>query len=124
MNWLGRQLTKVGDFLAWNIRSLWQALLIVIKQKWAVFMTILGAIYVFIADAIDWISQAADTIVQMTVATFDLNAGTDIMAMLPMVNTFFPLTELFVALIAYSTLLAALFLYRFIKSLVPTWGST
>jgi hypothetical protein len=124
MKWLGSIFAKGADFISWNIRSLWNVLLAIIKQKWAVFLAIIGAIYTFVGDAITWVTQAVETMVQMTVATFDLSAGTDVMAMLPIANTFAPLSEFFVLIIAYTALLAALFLYRFIKSLVPTWGNT
>ncbi len=119
-NWI----RQAAEFIGWNVRALWGALMAVIKQKWAVFLLLVGTIYTLASDAIKWVSECCDAIAQIVVQQFDLSAGTKVLEMLPVVNTFAPLSEFFVCIVAYTLLIAILFLYRFVKSLVPTWGNT
>jgi len=97
----------------------WDTVVKWVGQKWAVTLTFFGITFLFfdkVKEGIGYaLSQVANVVIPATNVTSSMSQISHILALC---NTFFPLEELFVFIVAYYALLIALTLLRIFNKTV------
>ncbi len=116
-------INKVAGWLGFNMNEIWRHLAAFLGKGWSLALIVVGIVFWLVTDAVGFAVQLSQWLAVLVVGQFNLAAPASIANALSIANTFFPLTELCVFLIAYAAVISVLFAYRALKSLVPTWGS-
>lgn len=108
------------SFLGWNITSLWRAVSKVIGVKWAVFILIIGVVYLLLEDGVGFMVEALSIMADIALTQLDLSIPPDLINAFQLANTIAPVIETIVFLAAYGVLLVVMTAYRHIKSMIPS----
>jgi hypothetical protein len=126
--WLGR---RIGQFALWQVKVLVRIINYYVpgfNKAWAWVVGIVLSLITISNWAIDFTWESLLKLVELIGHiglrdSSDVNALVDSVAStLSIINRFMPLAEAFVMTEALTVTMLACWLYRFIKSLVPTWS--
>lgn len=119
----------LGELISWGFNSViagFNLLIAIIKRFWAIIIPAITTLILFIKGFVMLVSEIMVRLINiMDSMVFNAkgdftNVSADIIHILSIGNTFFPLEEMFVMLITLSILWLSMIMYRFIKSWIPT----
>lgn len=99
---------------------IWAQIVGFLVSVWSIVLTIATLVWLFLREVLTAIQASVAAIDAVTVPATPSGSPGTIGYFLNVANTFFPLSELFVFLVAYGALMAGLTVYRVVKSWIPT----
>ncbi len=112
IGWLG----GAWGWLKWLIDEIWVQVKGVLTSVWAVIVLVAGWVWVILENIVTAISGLIAKIDQLVVPDVSPGMPGSLAYVAKVANTFFPLQELFIFLIAYVLMLMVLTAYRLFKS--------
>jgi|GEM_PF-1492922 len=119
----------LGELISWGFNIVvagFNFLIAILKKFWAILIPAITTLFLFIKGFVLLVSEILVRLINI-VDSMAFNArgdfsdvSADILYILSIGNTFFPLEEMFVMLITLSILWLSMITYRFIKSWIPT----
>ncbi len=119
----------LGELISWGFNIVvggFNFVVAILKKFWAIIIPAITTLILFVKGFVLLVSEIMvriihimDSMVFSARGNFE-NVGDDIIFIMSIGNTFFPLEEMFVMLITQSLLWLSMITYRFIKSWIPT----
>ena len=119
----------LGELISWGFNIVvggFNFVVSILKKFWAIIIPAITTLILFVKGFVLLVSEIMvriihimDSMVFSARGNFE-NVGDDIIFIMSIGNTFFPLEEMFVMLITQSLLWLSMITYRFIKSWIPT----
>jgi len=119
----------LGELISWGFNAVvagFNFLIAIFKKFWAILIPAITTFILFIKGFVLLVSEILVRLINvMDSMAFNArgdfsDVSADILYILSIGNTFFPLEEMFVMLITLSILWLSMITYRFIKSWIPT----
>lgn len=113
-------LKALGDFLAWNFKSLWDAYKTWLGHKWVLVVHLATIIWGIVRWAVDWIKDLLAQLADAFNFHFDLSLPSQLTHLFQVANYILPVVETIEYMCGYGLLLGVMMVYRHIKSYVPS----
>jgi thiol:disulfide interchange protein len=120
MTWLHALIINGFLMLAGALSELWHVVREFLTTKWAAFILAVGVIWTVLSQGVALGQKILLILTNIVVSGFDLAPSGQILNVLAIANTFFPLDQLCVYTVAYGILVLAMTVYRFAKSMIPS----
>jgi len=119
----------LGELISWGFNIVvggFNFLIAILKKFWAIIIATISTLILFVKGVVFFVSEIFVRLIDIIDSMIfnvkgDFSAvNEDILHIMKIGNTFFPLEEMFVMLITLSILWLSMITYRFIKSWIPT----
>jgi len=119
----------LGELISWGFNIVvggFNFLIAILKKFWAIIIATISTLILFVKGVVFFVSEIFVRLIDIIDSMIfnvkgDFSAvSEDILYIMSIGNTFFPLEEMFVMLITLSILWLSMITYRFIKSWIPT----
>lgn len=115
---LKRWLFDIFDKTWYIIAEVWRQVANFFRTTWGVVLLVAGWVWTCLTYVVDSLGDVVNAVAGIVMP--GLSAGGNLTNIFGICNYFLPLQEVFAYIVLYAALLAALTVYRVIKSWIPT----